>query len=92
MLSAAIIVMMGPAIARLPLAPPTLIGTSFLLLLGLALFIPLFIWDRRTVGHIHPATKLGFSMAAITVAIPLIAFWAHLPWANVAAKLPGVGA
>jgi hypothetical protein len=92
MLSAAIMVMMGPAIGRLPIAPPTMGGTTFQLLLGLALFIPLFAWDRRTVGRTHPATKLGFSMAAITVAIPLIVFWAHLPWASVAAKLPGVGA
>jgi hypothetical protein len=48
--------------------------------------------DRRTLGHIHPATKLGFSMAAISVFIPLAVFWFDLPWAKVAAKLPGVGA
>jgi hypothetical protein len=92
MLSAAIIVMMGPAVARLPIAPPTVGGFTFLLLLGLALFIPLFAWDRKTVGHTHPATRLGFAMAAITVAIPLAVFWFDLPWASVASKLPGVGA
>ena len=92
LLSAAIIVVMGPSIGRLPVGPPILPVFTVQLLLGLALFIPLFVWDRRTVGHIHPATKLGFSMAAITVAIPLIVFWVHLPWASVAAKLPGVGA
>lgn len=92
MLGAAIMVMMGPAIGRLPIAPPTLIGLTILLLLGLALFIPLIIWDRRTVGHIHPATKLGFAMGSLTVAIPLAVFWLDLPWAKVAAQLPGVGA
>lgn len=92
MLSAAIMVMMGPSIGRLPLAPPTMGGITFLLLLGLALFIPLFLWDRRTIGHIHTATKLGFSLAALSVAVPLAVFWAHLPWASVAARLPGVGA
>lgn len=92
MLSAAIMVMMGPSIGRLPLAPPTTLGISILLLLGLCLFIPLFMWDRRTIGHVHPATKLGFTMAAITVAIPLAVFWLNLPWARVAAQLPGVGA
>jgi cytochrome bd-type quinol oxidase subunit 2 len=92
MLSAAILVMMGPSIGRLPIAPPTMTGITIQLLLGWALFIPLFVWDRRTVGHVHPATKLGFSMAVITVIIPLIVFWGHLPWASVAAKLPGVGA
>jgi|SRR5579862_2237508 len=89
MLSAAILVVMGPAIGRLPLAPPTLLGISILLALGLALFIPLFVWDRKTLGHTHPATKLGFAMGAITVALALAVFWFHLPWAQVAVHLPG---
>ena len=92
MLSAAIIVVMGPAIGRLPLAPPTLLGGSIQLILGLALFIPMFLWDRRTIGHVHPATRLAFTMAAITVAVPLAVFWFNLPWAKLAAHLPGVGA
>jgi hypothetical protein len=92
MLSAAIMVVMGPAIGRLPIAPPTLIGISIQLLLGLALFIPLFLWDRKTIGQLHAATKLGFAIASITVAIPLAVFWFNLPWAQVAAHLPGVGA
>ena len=92
MLSAAIMVVMGPAIGRLPIAPPTMLGMSVQLLLGLALFIPLFVRDRRTLGHVHPATRFGFTMAAITVVIPLAVFWLNLPWASVAARLPGVGA
>src|SRR4051812_7929692 len=74
MLSAAIVSVMGPAIARLSLAPPTVPGFTILLLLGLTLFVPLILWDRKTVGHVHPATKLGFSMAALTVAVPLAVF------------------
>jgi hypothetical protein len=92
MLSAAIIVVMGPAIGRLPIAPPTLVGGTIQLVIGLALFIPLFMWDRKTLGNVHPATVLGFTMAAVTVAIPLAVFWFNLPWAMVAAHLPGVGA
>jgi len=92
MLSAAMTVVMGPAIGRLPIAPPTTVGITILLLLGLTLFIPLFVWDRRTIGHIHPASKLGFAMASITVFVPLAVFWFNLPWAKVAAHLPGVGA
>lgn len=92
MLSAAILVVMGPSIGRLPIAPPTRIGVSILLLLGLFLFVPLLLWDRRTVGHAHPATRLGFAMASISVAVPLAVFWFDLPWARVAAYLPGVGA
>jgi hypothetical protein len=92
MLSAAILVVMGPSIARLPLAPPTLPGFTALHVLGLALFIPLFVWDRRTVGHIHPATRLGFAMAVITVFVPMIVFWGGLDWASVARHLPAVAA
>jgi hypothetical protein len=92
MLSAAILVVMGPAIGRLPLAPPTRVGFTIIMLLGLLLFIPLFVWDRRSLGHVHPATKLGFSMALIVVALPIAVWWLNLPWARVAAHLPGVGA
>jgi hypothetical protein len=91
LLSAAILVMMGPAIGRLPLAPPTLVGITILLLLGLALFIPLFIWDMRRDGHVHPATWIGVSLSAIAVFVPLFVFWTGVHWAAVAAKLPGVG-
>ena len=92
MLSAAILVVMGPSIARLPIAPPTLVGITVLLSLGLLLFVPLMLWDRRTQGHVHPATRFGFTMALVAVAIPLAVFWGHLPWARIAAHLPGVGA
>jgi hypothetical protein len=92
MLSAAILVVMGPTIGRLPIAPPTLIGITVQLLLGLTIFIALFVHDRRTVGRVHPATSLGFAMAVLTVAVPLAVFWLGLPWAKVAGHLPGVGA
>jgi hypothetical protein len=90
MLSAAVLIVMGPSIARLPLAPPTLVGFTSLHVLGLALFIPLFVWDRKTLGHVHPATKLGFSMAVLTIAVPQVVFWMGADWAAVARHLPGV--
>ena len=90
MLSAAIMVVAGPSIGRLPIAPPTLIGFSLQFLLCLALFIPLFVWDRRTLGRTHPATWLGFAMLAISIFIPLTVFWTGADWASVAARLPGV--
>jgi len=83
------LMMMDPAIGRLPIAPPTLGGFTILFGLALATFIPLFIWDRRTLGHIHPATKLGFGLAATATAIRLI-FLATGSWAPIAAHLPGV--
>ena len=90
MLSAAILVVAGPSIGRLPIAPPTVIGFTFIFLLGLLLFVPLYVWDRRSIGHAHPATKLGFSMLLVSVAIPLAVFWTGADWASVAARLPGV--
>jgi hypothetical protein len=92
MLSAAILVVMGPAIGRLPIAPPTTLGFTIILLLGPTLFIPLLIHDRKTLGHFHPATRLGFGLAALTAIVPVIVFWTGLPWAKVAAHLPGIGA
>ena len=89
MLSAAILVMMGPAIGRLPIAPPTVLGFTIQMLVGFLLFVPLILWDRKTVGHVHPATKFGIGMAALWVVFPLAVFWLNLPWAEVAAYLPG---
>jgi hypothetical protein len=92
MLGAAILVVAGPSIGRLPIAPPTLVGFTVIFLLGFLLFVPLIIWDRRTQGEVHPATWLGISMLAISVAIPLAVFWTGADWAGVAERLPGVGA
>ena len=92
MLSAAILVVMGPSVGRLPIAPPTLGGMTFLILLGFALFVPMILWDNKTVGHVHPATKFGIAMAALWAVCPLAVWWLDLPWAKVAAQLPGVGA
>src|SRR5438105_9782045 len=92
MLSSAILVVAGPTIGRLPISPPVLPGFTVQLLLGLLLFVPLFVWDRRTTGKIHPATKFGFAMAALWEISTLSVFWFNLPWAKVATHLPGVGA
>lgn len=90
MLSAAILAIAGPGIGRLPIAPPTLVGFSIVMLLGLLLFVPLFIWDRRTIGRTHPATWLGFGLGAASVLVPLFVFWTGADWASVARNLPGV--
>jgi hypothetical protein len=90
MLCAAILVVMGPAVGRLPIAPPTLIGFTIQIMVGLMLFVPLVIWDRRTIGSIHPATKLGVSVAAIASFVPIL-LMATGTWAPIAQHLPGVG-
>ena len=90
MLSAAILVVMGPAIGRLPLAPPSYVAFSLQMVLGLILFVPLVIWDRRTIGHLHPATKLALALGTLPVVIPIILMGTGA-WAPIAAQLPGVG-
>ena len=90
MLSAAILIVAGPSIGRLPIAPPTMAGLTVLLLLGFLLFVPLVIWDERTEGRVHPATWLGISMLAVVHLTSLIVFWTGADWASVAALLPGV--
>ena len=89
MLGAAIIVVAGPSIGRLPLAPPVFAGFAFQMLLGLTLFIPLMLWDRRSLGHIHPGTWLGFGLMTASVIVSLAAIGTG-GWAPIARNLPGV--
>lgn len=91
MLSAAILVVAGPSIGRLPMGPPILPVFTLQLLLGFLLFVPLIVHDRRSLGHVHPATKLGIAMLALLEVFPLSVLWLKLPWASIAAKLPGIG-
>ncbi|HET7315890.1 MAG TPA: hypothetical protein VFI88_00510 [Sphingomicrobium sp.] len=92
MLSAAILVVMGPAIGRLPIAPPSVLGFTIQMAVGFLLFVPLLVRDFRTLGHVHPATKIGVSMAVLWFVFPLAVFWGGLDWAAVARHLPGVAA
>lgn len=89
MLSAAIVVVMGPVFGRLPIAPPSLAWFSFQHSLGLVLFVPLLLWDRRSQGRVHSATRLGFSLAVAMFAVST-AILAIGAWAPIAAHLPGV--
>jgi cytochrome bd-type quinol oxidase subunit 2 len=91
MIGGAIVVVAGPGIGRFPIFPPTLIAFTIIFFCEFLLFVPLIVWDRRTIGKIHPATKLGLSMLALVTFIPLTVFWTGADWASVAAKLPGVG-
>lgn len=90
MLCAATLVVMGPAFGRLPIAPPTLVGFTVQVLASFVLFVPLIIWDRRSLGHVHPATKFGISMAALWAVVPLAVYWVGIDWAAFARNLPGV--
>jgi hypothetical protein len=88
MLSAALL-MMGPAIGRMPLAPPVLAGFAFTMFLAWLTFVPLMIWDRRTLGRLHWATKLGAGVAAAYYLVAVAAL-ASPVWPAFAAHLPGI--
>jgi len=90
MLSATILFAAGPGFSRIPLAPPTFWGFTLQLLVGTALlFAPLFIWDRRTQGAVHPATFTGYAVATAAAVIPLALIYTN-SWAGIAAHLPGI--
>lgn len=91
MLGATILFAAGPGFSRIPLAPPTFWGFTLQLLGGTALlYAPLFIWDRRTQGKVHPATWTGYAVATAAAVVPLALIYGQ-SWAGIAAKLPGVG-
>ncbi|HEX2803353.1 MAG TPA: hypothetical protein VHN55_05140 [Sphingomicrobium sp.] len=90
MLSATILFVAGPGFSRIPLAPPSFWAFTIQLLAGTALlFLPLFIWDRKTQGKVHPATWTGYAVATATAVIPLALIYTK-SWAPVAATLPGI--
>jgi uncharacterized membrane protein YozB (DUF420 family) len=92
MLGATVLFVAGPGFSRIPLAPPSFWAFTIQLLAGTALlYAPLFIWDRRTQGKVHPATWTGILVALAVAIVPLLLIYTG-SWAGIAAKLPGVGA
>lgn len=90
MMGAAILIVFGPGFGRIPLAPPTFWGFFGQLMLGLlVLYAPMFVWDRKTQGKVHPATWTGFLVGAATAIVPMALIYTN-SWAPIAARLPGV--
>lgn len=83
----AALIMMDPAIGRLPIVPPIPAGFAILNLLALSCFLPLVWWDRRTLGRVHWATALGMALFGGAMAVRFVlmdspayvAFAGHLP-------------
>ncbi len=88
MLGAALL-MMDPAIGRLPIVPPVPAAFAMLNLLAWSTFVPMILWDRRTLGRVHWATALGAGLFAAAMAIRLY-LMASPTYAALAARLPGV--
>lgn len=66
MLGAALM-MMDPAIGRLPILPPTELGRYLSDLAGWSPFLALFVWDLRTIGRLHWATCYGAGLLALAM-------------------------
>ena len=83
--------MVRPTPKRIPILPPTFWGFTIQLLAGVTLlFTPMFIWDRRTQGKVHPATWTGYAVGLAVAIVPMALIYTQ-SWAGIAAKLPGVG-
>lgn len=85
----ATLLMMDPAIGRLPIVPPVLAGFAVLNLLAWSCFLPLLLWDRHRLGRIHWASALGAGLFAAVLVARLAALRSPA-WETFAARLPGV--
>ncbi len=88
MMLGAALLMMDPAIGRIPL-PPFLPFFALTNLVAIATFIPLLVWDKRSLGRIHPATKLALS-TAVAMHLIRLAFLATGTWEPIARHFPGI--
>jgi len=66
MLGAALM-MMDPAIGRLPIVPPTELGMHIGSFISWLPFLALFVWDWRTIGRFHWATLYGAGLLALAM-------------------------
>jgi FtsH-binding integral membrane protein len=78
--------MAEPALGRIfPPFPPLIYAGSFAAWLML---VPLMLWDIKSIGHLHWATKTGAVIWAIT-SITRYSVWQTQGWQNVAGWLVG---
>ena len=85
------IMLTQPAIGRLPLAPPDLLGFALQGVLSWLIFVPLFLWDSHTLGRLHWASKVGAGLFALVLALQVFFLATPGLWSAFAARLPGVG-
>lgn len=80
-----------PAVHRLPLLPPTLLTNAVHMTLCWLVMVPLIVWDLRTLGRLHWATKVGGGLFALVIAMQVVFVGVPGLWASFAVHLPGVG-
>lgn len=83
------LMLLEPALHRLPLLPPSLLLNAVHMALCWLVFVPLLVWDMRTLGRLHWATKLGAGLFALIIVLQ--AFFLATPglWSSFVVLLPG---
>jgi hypothetical protein len=84
----ATLMMVEPGLGRWPIFPPVMAAHVVTGLLSFAMVIPLLLWDRRTIGGLHWATKLGL-VAMMFGYFARYLVWHTAAWHNLVAVLPG---
>lgn len=82
------ICMVEPGLGRWPIFPPTMAGHMISNILAFAFIIPLILWDRRTIGNLHWATKAGLVALAFGSFARYIV-WGLGIWPSIVRVLPG---
>lgn len=80
--------MVEPGIGRWPIFPPVMAGHVASNILAFAFIIPLVMWDRKTIGSLHWATKAGIAALAFGCFARYI-FWGLGIWPAIVRMLPG---
>lgn len=84
------LMLLEPALHRLPLLPPTIVTNAIHMILCWLVFVPMILWDMRTLGRLHWATKTGAGLFAVVIAAQI--FFLGVPglWSAFAVHLPGM--
>ncbi len=83
------LMLLQPALSRLPLFPPTLLLSCIQLALCWLVFVPLFVWDMRTLGALHRATKIGAGLFALVIVAQVFFLATPGIWSSFVVLLPG---
>jgi hypothetical protein len=79
--------MIEPGIGRWPIFPPFMAGHVASNILAFAFIVPLILWDRKTIGALHWATKVGIAAFAFGCFARFIV-WPLGFWPDVVGALP----
>jgi hypothetical protein len=79
--------MIEPGLGRWPIFPPFMAGHVASNILAFAFIVPLILWDRKSIGGLHWATKVGIAIFAFGC-FARYPIWAAGFWPDIVAVLP----